>query len=104
MPEQQQVSTRCEQLAHLLTALETHQPLQNWTPFLFNRLQEYVLPFYPAVVQAVSDLKNTAAKAVLMSGSGSTVFALAENDEHAKQIAAQIRRPDRQVFCTSFFR
>lgn len=103
LPESPQVATRCEQLTHLLAALETGQPLHDWKPLLFNRLEEYVFPFYPAVEQAVLDLKNTAAKAVLMSGSGSTVFALAENEEHANQIAAQVRRADRQVFCTGFY-
>ena len=102
LPEQQQVSARQEQLTRLITCLETAQPLSAWSPLLFNRLEEFVLPFHPTVAQAVTDLKAAQAPAVLMSGSGSTVFALAENAVQAKQIASCVSRPERQVFCTGF--
>ena len=102
LPSQQQVSARQEQLSRLITCLETAQPLQAWNTLLFNRLEEYVLPFHPAVQEAVTDLKSAQAPAVLMSGSGSTVFALSEDTAQAQQIAACVQRADRQVFCVSF--
>lgn len=102
LPTAPEIETKKTQLAHLINCLATGKPLQTWGPLLFNRLEEFVLPFHPAVRQAVLDLKAAQAQAVLMSGSGSTVFALVEEVAQAQQIASRVSGPDRQVFCAGF--
>lgn len=49
--------------------------------YLYNDLEKPVLPKYPIIAGLKKDIKNNGAKAVLMSGSGSTVFGLYENKE-----------------------
>lgn len=103
LPDESSISARCEQLDNLIAALKTGQPLSTWARLLFNRLEEFVLPFYPAVKQVISNFKSARAQAVLMSGSGSTVFALAPTAKQAQHIAARIHNPNYQVYCVGFY-
>jgi 4-diphosphocytidyl-2-C-methyl-D-erythritol kinase len=60
---------------------------------LYNDLEKVVLPAHPAVQALREALAGCpAARGVLMSGSGPTVFALADAEEDAQQIVAQVRR------------
>ncbi len=57
---------------------------------LYNDLERVVLPAHPAIVQLKQQLQAQAPLGVLMSGSGATVFAIARDLEHARQIAKSV--------------
>jgi len=59
---------------------------------LFNRLETSVLPGHKAVRQAKEKLVKLGGEAVLMSGSGASVFALCRDRSKAARIAAEIGR------------
>ncbi len=60
-------------------------------PFLYNRLEEVVLPRVRVVAQAKKALLQAGCLSALMSGSGSCVFGLAESHEKAKKLADKIK-------------
>lgn len=55
---------------------------------LLNDLQESALALHPEIAAAMAALKEAGAEAVLMSGSGSTVFALVPNAARGREITA----------------
>jgi 4-diphosphocytidyl-2-C-methyl-D-erythritol kinase len=73
---------------------------------LYNDLAKVVLPAYPLVADLCAAFQNTQNLGVLMSGSGPTVFALAEDLEQAQAIATQVRQalpdPELELFATPF--
>ena len=58
---------------------------------LFNGLQETVFRKYPLVAMVADGLRNAGANGVLLSGSGSSVFGLANDEAHARVIVARLR-------------
>ncbi|WP_425146812.1 4-(cytidine 5'-diphospho)-2-C-methyl-D-erythritol kinase [Deinococcus sp.] len=68
-------------------ALEAGRPL----PF-FNALQAGVLARHPEIGAALTALSAAGLHSPLMSGSGSTCFALARSSEQAQQAAAELQR------------
>ncbi|MBI5744883.1 MAG: 4-(cytidine 5'-diphospho)-2-C-methyl-D-erythritol kinase [Elusimicrobia bacterium] len=71
---------------------------------LFNRLEGPVLPRHKAVRQAKERLAALGADAVMMSGSGATVFALCWNRAAAARVAAGAGRiRGYRVFLTNFW-
>ena len=91
-----------KKLKTLLKLLESGSSLENRGELLFNRLEEAVLPAYKAVREAKADLVKAGASAVMMSGSGSAVFALEKNRAVARKIAKTVRKPGRKVFLLDF--
>jgi 4-diphosphocytidyl-2-C-methyl-D-erythritol kinase len=70
---------------------------------LFNRLEEPVIPRHKAVRLAKARLEEFGGEAVLMSGSGATVFALCWSGALARRVAAQARRiRGYRIFLTKF--
>lgn len=70
---------------------------------LFNRLEEPVLPRHKAVRQVRERLSALGADAVMMSGSGATVFALCWGPAKARRVAAGVGRiKGYRVFLTKF--
>ncbi len=70
---------------------------------LFNRLEEPVLPRHRAVRLAKARLAEFGGDAVLMSGSGATVFALCWSKALARRVAAQAGRiRGYRIFLTKF--
>ncbi len=63
---------------------------------LHNDLEKIVLPHYPKIQQLRDAFAETDSLGVMMSGSGSTVFALAQSPEQANEIALtmQTKLPD----------
>lgn len=57
---------------------------------LYNDLERVVLPAYPAIAALKEHLQAQECLGALMSGSGSTVFAIAQNLEAAHRLAASI--------------
>ncbi len=103
LPAAEQINANTARLTKLIEVLEKAQPLGDWQPLLFNRLESCVTPISSPVRLALEDLKAAGAPAVLMSGSGSTVFALTETAEQAEQLARQVCSRERTVFCTPFY-
>ena len=103
LPAKQEIDANVTRLTRLIDCIQQAQPLVEWKPFLFNRLTQYVSPISRPVQAALDDLTKSGAPAVLMSGSGSTVFALAETQAAAQTIADKVRNSGRTVFCTSFY-
>ena len=91
-----------EKLKLLIKALNAGKSLKDWAPLLFNRLEEPVLPLHGTVRRAKEDLIKAGAAAVLMSGSGASVFALTENRPTAHKISKIIKKPDRRIFLADF--
>ena len=86
----------------LIKALKAGKALKDWARLLFNRLEEPVLPVHAAVRQARQLLAEAGAPAVLMSGSGASVFALTESRTGAVKISKILKRPGYRVFLADF--
>jgi 4-diphosphocytidyl-2-C-methyl-D-erythritol kinase len=71
---------------------------------LHNDLEKVVLPEYPKVAQLRETLQQFNSLGVMMSGSGPTVFALAESQPQAEAISSQLRAalpdPDLEIWAT----
>lgn len=59
---------------------------------LYNRLEEVVLPRYPEITKIKKVLISLGALGSLMSGSGSTVFGIVENEKKGKEIIKKLKR------------
>jgi 4-diphosphocytidyl-2-C-methyl-D-erythritol kinase len=88
--------------AQSLVQAISHQDLPAIGQHLYNDLEKVVLPAYPPVAALKECFERTDNLGVLMSGSGPTVFAWAENLEQAEAIATQVRQaipdPDLELF------
>ncbi len=104
LPDKKSVLTNCSNLDKLITYLRCANPLADWKDLLFNRLEECVVPFTNSVRNVLRDLRKTNTDAVLMSGSGSTVFALVETEKDAKNLVNKLQTKERIVFFTTFHR
>jgi len=104
LPEKQSILTNLSNLDKLITYLRCASPLAGWKQLLFNRLEECVVPFTNSVRNVLRDLRKTNTDAVLMSGSGSTVFALVETEKDAKNLVRKLQNKERTVFFTTFHR
>jgi len=58
---------------------------------LYNKLEEVVIEEFPLIKIIKEKFRKKGAKNILMSGSGSTVFALIENAKDAKKMAGYMR-------------
>ena len=103
LPSKEQSLTNISNLDKLVEYMRCTAPLAEWKHLLFNRLEGCVVPFTNSVRNALLDLK-TNTDAVLMSGSGSTVFALVETEKDAKNLIQKIQSKERTVVLTTFYR
>ena len=101
---QQDILTNCYSLNKIVISLGEGETLPRWKSLLFNRLEKAVLPVWTSVAAVKSELEALGADAVLMSGSGATVFALTDRGELAGKIATQAMKPGRRVIETAFLR
>ncbi len=104
LPKKEVVLTNISNLDKLIEYLRCSSPLAGWKDLLFNRLEECVVPFTDSVRNVLLDLRKTNTDAVLMSGSGSTVFALVETEKDAKDLVNKLQNKERIVFFTTFHR
>lgn len=103
LPSKKSILTNISNLDRLVEYIRCTAPLAEWKRLLFNRLEDCVVPFTNSVRNALLDLK-TNTDAVLMSGSGSTVFALVETEKDAKNLIQKITSRERTVVLTTFYR
>jgi len=80
LPEQDQLAT-----APLLAALEQGHP-ESIAAALHNDLEQAVLPFAPEVAKVREALLSAGCLAALLCGSGSAVFGLCRDEDHAQQV------------------
>ncbi len=74
-----------------LPPLTADAPLQ-WPPvWVFNRLEEVVLPHRPELIALKALLQEGGGAQVLMSGSGASVFAVVSDAAAAGELAARVR-------------
>lgn len=92
----------------ILSAI-AHHDVKQMANLLHNDLERVVLPSYPKVQQLRDEFQRLDILGTMMSGSGSTVFALVESMAQAEQVKAQMSRatPDSNLdfwvtkFCQS---
>jgi 4-diphosphocytidyl-2-C-methyl-D-erythritol kinase len=82
---------RAGRARELATALQT-RPLAEAVRFFYNSLEAPVLPKHPLLQLFQDFLREHGALAALMSGSGSTTFALTPTRAAAEQLAEQLKR------------
>jgi 4-diphosphocytidyl-2-C-methyl-D-erythritol kinase len=101
-------STSPKQRAHageIVTAI-MHHDSSKIGKLLHNDLEKVVLPAHPQVAQLRETVQQFNPLGTMMSGSGPTVFALAESQAEAKHLQQQIQAalpdPDLQTWVTQF--
>lgn len=99
-----EILTNCRGLNTIIASLGEGETLQRWKSLLYNRLEKAVLPNWTSVADVRSELKSLGADAVLMSGSGATVFALTDRGGLADEIALRAQKEGRRVIKTAFLR
>ena len=104
VPQQAEILTNNSKLDTLIDVVRNGSPVEKWGPLLFNRLEEYVLPFVPSVKQALAALQEANDGICIMSGSGSTVFTLVGTEQNAKELAARLQHTKALVFPVAFYR
>ena len=104
VPSQTDILTNLSKLNRLIDVVTNARPLAEWADLLFNRLEEFVLPFVPAVKEALLILQQDNPGICMMSGSGSTVFALVGTKQNAQELAASLQYTKGLVFPVSFYR
>ncbi len=70
------------------TSRNCGKSLSDFSVMLTNGLEKPVFELYPEIAELSRRLKESGAEAVLMSGSGATVFALCKSPEDAKRLSA----------------
>ena len=101
LPTHKQILTSLSNLGKLIQYVESGSLFTQWQTLFFNRLEEAVLPY----VCSVRDVKQdflALGSIPLMSGSGSTVFALTTDRKSAEDLAGKINKKGRKVFVVQF--
>ena len=83
--------TREGNLDKLAHSLRRGCPPRVWGSFLFNRLEEVVLPRYPQIQKAMTFLKTQEVPSPLMSGSGSSVLGIVPDLLAGRKILTNLR-------------
>lgn len=104
VPPEKDVLTNTVKLDKLIDAVRNGLPAKEWGKLLFNRLEEYVLPYVPSVQEALHALTQANEGIGRMSGSGSTVFTLVGTKQHVQELAEKMQHAKRLVFPVSFYR
>lgn len=102
VPRQNDILTNLSKLDRLIGAVQNGCLFSAWQPLLFNRLEDYVLPFVSPVQQALHTLQRANNGIGLMSGSGSTVFTLVGTKQNAQELAARLQYTQALVFPAVF--
>jgi len=69
----------------------TSRQLLGMEDLLYNKLEEVVIERFPLIGEIKHQMEKTGARGVLMSGSGSTVFALVEDLKSGKKLARYLQ-------------
>ncbi len=104
VPSPDEMLTNLSKLDRLITVVQNGDPVASWGPLLFNRLEEFVFPFVPAVKKTLETLQTVNGGVCRMSGSGSTVFALVGTKQEAQKLTTELQLTKARVFPVSFYR
>lgn len=103
--ERQEGRRRSLHSSALMTAI-AHKDSRAIGEHLYNDLEKVVLPAYPQVAALRDEMKRLSPLGAMMSGSGPTVFGLAESQVEAEHIRDAIRAaiadPDLELWVTQF--
>ncbi|NLO91575.1 MAG: 4-(cytidine 5'-diphospho)-2-C-methyl-D-erythritol kinase [Elusimicrobia bacterium] len=91
-----------QNLNRLQRKLQQGVSVLGWGHLLYNRLEDAVLPRYPKVRALVQRLRKAGDFPVLMSGSGSCVFALIPQHKTAVALSGRLRNRNLAVFVVKF--
>lgn len=101
LPDKDTVLTSLANLDKLLEYVRQGVNPTLWQTLFFNRLESAVLPYVCSVRNAKEDFSALGAQP-LMSGSGSTVFALVSDRGQAEDLAGRMKQKGRKVFIVRF--
>lgn len=101
---QEKILTRISNLNKLIDSIESGSPLHDYANLIYNKLEDSVLPYKGSVARLKDELLSLGAHYALMSGSGSCVFALVQDEQKAKGIVKETLKENRTVFLTHFWR
>ena len=101
LPDSPSVLTSLSNLDKLIMYIRQGLSPAQWQPLLFNRLEEAVLP-YISSVRNVKECFSALGASPLMSGSGSTVFAVTTDRNQADDLADKVKQKGRKVFTVRF--
>lgn len=104
IPSQNQILTKLASLHKLKEYLKAGVPLAKWKGHLFNRLETSVITSGKRLAELRILADEVSQKSALMSGSGSSIFALADGVGKAKDIAKELQKKAKMVFDTCFLR
>ncbi len=76
----------------ILDTISLGQSPSEWSPFVYNRLEEVVLPRVAEVAKAKQALLRAGCLNALMSGSGSSVFGVVKSEREGKKIIVKLAR------------
>jgi len=83
--------THAASMKKILSLLRRRDPAA-WVGHLFNRFEEFVFPEHPKLIQLKRELLDAGALGALMSGSGSSVFGVAEHAAAGRRLLAAIQK------------
>lgn len=88
-------------MSHILYGLRNHQ-INEVGKHLYNEFEEYLFPLYPIIKQTKDFLSQYDSIGCLMSGSGSSVFAMFEHKNQATFVYEQaLSKYDNCILCHS---
>ena len=96
--------TKNSKIAKLVNEIEKSGSLKKLGPLMYNKLERSVFRYLTEVRLLKEKLQNLGAEVALMSGSGSSVFALVEDEIKAQKIRATLKQQGYIVFVTRFWR
>ena len=100
----EKILTNLSSLNKLISAIEGGGTMKDWKPCVYNRMEEGVFKYIKPCAELKADMIKNGADCAAMSGSGSCVFAFVDDKAKAEEIAGKIRKDDRIVFLTHFWR
>ncbi len=77
--------------AKLLAKSIREEGLLGISKFLYNKLEDVVLERFPVIGLVKERMKGAGARGALMTGSGSTVFAIVENRQKGQEILSKLK-------------
>lgn len=77
-------------IVHNMTSFIRNSDVLGAASMLYNGLQAAVFESYPAVAMVARHLEEVGCLGVLLSGSGASVFGLARDEEHGREICARL--------------
>jgi 4-diphosphocytidyl-2-C-methyl-D-erythritol kinase len=100
-----EIEERKQRSRQMLSAI-AHQDAKQIGRLLYNDLERVVLPEFPKVQQLRDEFQKLDILGTMMSGSGSTVFALVDSLAKAEQVKAQMSQaiadPELELWVTKF--